>query len=187
MPAIRLHAETRKYTVSQDIVGKPFVKVKDDVTGNELEFLTGQVVYFTGEQETQYLSADPDQPKLFYVIASTLISLIPINNFDDRIPTGYFKKRPWDKTTVAIDPPAIKWDSESWDGSVFNIGTPEYVVMRRFTPDLNHWSVMDRWYHIGTIREVAKFLDLDIEDIARNDNQARRPIISFNLNLKFDY
>lgn len=184
MPAIRLHADTLKYTVSQDIIGKPFVKVKDDITGNELELLTGQIIYFTGAQEAQYLSADQDQPKLFYVIASSTISLISINSFDDRIPTGYFKKRPWDKTTVAIDPPAIKWDSESWDGSVFNIGTPEYVVMRRFTPDLNHWSVMDRWYHIGTIRSVAKFLDLDIEDIARNDNQARRPIISFNLGLK---
>jgi hypothetical protein len=185
LPAIRLHLDTAKYTISTDILSKPFVTVKDDLTGKELEFASGQTVYFTGEQEQRYLTTDLDKPKLFYIVGiGSAIRLLDVGAFDERLPTGYFKKRPWDKLELAIDPPSIRWDSENWDGSRFSIGSPEYVVMRRFTPDANHWSSFDRWYHISAIRAVTRFLDLDIEDIARNDNQARRPIISFNSGIR---
>jgi len=190
LPAIRLHADpkedgSKKYSVATDIIGQPYIRVLDDLTGKELEFSTGLFVYFTGAQDAEYLSTDPDQPKIYYVAGvSEAITLRAVSEFDERIPRGYMKKRPWDKWEPYEDPPAIYWDSERWDGSKLMPGAPEYVTMARFARDNNPWSVLDHWYHISTIRIVSEFLEIPIEKIARPEFQARRPIISFYRNIK---
>lgn len=195
LPAARLHADEagrdennlpiKKYSVSTDIVGQPYALIEDDITGRKLELLSGMYVYFTGVQDEEYLTTDINDPVVFRVIgASESISLIRVSDYDERIPRGYLKKRPWDKLEKTIDPPAIYWDSESWDGAANVPVIPEYVVMTRYATDNNPWSVLDRWYHIATIRMVAEFLDVSVEEIARPELQAKRPIIYFTRNIK---
>ena len=184
LPAVRLHANANtdgsmKYSINSDIINKPYVIILDDITGKELELSTGMKVFFTGHQEAEFKTEDPDQPKLFFVQGvGDLIQLINVSEYDERIPTSYLKKRPWDKWEPYDEPPAKKWDSEEWDGSALRLKMPEYVVIDRYSPDLNPWSVFDRWYHIAVIRHVAKFLDIDVDKLANPANQARRPIIN---------
>jgi len=190
LPVLCLHANpnpdgTMKYSINNDIINKPYATIVDDTTGKELELFNGMKICFTGHQEEAYRSEDPDQPVAFYVYGvGDQIKLFKVADYDERIPTSYLKKRPWDKVDAYDDPPAIKWDSEVWDGSALRLKMPEYVVMERYCPDLNPWSVFDRWYHIAIIRRVAKFLDVDVDKLARPDNQARRPIISIFRRIK---
>lgn len=190
LPPIRLHAEPtsaggKKYSVANDIIGRPYVRILDDFTGKELEFSTGLFVFFTGTQDDEYLTVDVDSPKVYYVSGvGDSITLRAVKDFDERIPLSYMKKRPWDKSEKYEEPPPIYWDSERWDGSLLRVGTPEYVTMGRFARDNNPWSVLDHWYHISTIRTACDFLDLPIEKVAKTENQARRPIISLYRNIR---
>jgi hypothetical protein len=190
LPAIRIHADATdtggaKYSIATDIVGKPYIDVIDDITGKTVAFKNGMLVYFTGMMDAAFVSEDPDYPRIYMITgAGSSIVLRLINSSDDRIPMGYMKKRPWDKTNPYIDPPAINWDSESWDGGKLSADVPEYVTMDRFARDNNHWSILDRWQHISTIREVADFFEIKIEELVSTENQARRPIISFYRNVK---
>lgn len=190
LPILRLHADPKndgsmKYSISNDIINKPYATIIDDLTGMELELVTGMKLYFTGHQEEAYKSADVDAPKVFYVRGvGEQIRLVEVSSYDERVPTSYLKKRPWDKFESYVDPPAKKWDSEEWDGSTLRVQIPEYVVIERYSADLNPWSVFDRWYHIGVIRKVAKFLGISPDLLAKPENQAKRPIISIFRRIK---
>lgn len=190
LPAIELYAEPtetggKPYSITEDIIGHPYAVIRDDKTGKTLELMSGMYVYFTGSQDERFISVDADDPIVFRVSGvGDSISLIKISNFDERIPRGYLKKRTWDKVEKTVEPPAIYWDSEKWDGSASTPAIPEYVVMTRYSSDFNPWSVLDRWYHITTIRTVANFLDIPVDDFARPELQAKRPIISFSRNIR---
>ena len=195
LPALRIHANanddgTQKYSIVSDIIGKPYVTLVDDITGKSVVLQNGLRLYFTGKQDAAYVSDDPETdnaaaPKIFVVQGvGDNIALRFAGSADERVPLAYMKKRPWDKTNPYVDPPAINWDSEVWDGSKLTPFKPEYILMDRFATDNNHWSVFDRWYHINVIRAVAEFLGVKLEELATNDNQAKRPIVSFYKNIR---
>jgi hypothetical protein len=184
MPACRIHADagpngTNKYTIATKIINRPFVSIVDDLTGQTLELQNGMTIYFTGNVDTAYKTVDENEPKLYYVYGvGDSISLLPATAIDKRIPDSWLKKRPWDKTSEFEDPPAIKWDSEVWDGSMIVTSEPEYITQEK-TAQPNHWQVIDHWYHINTIKAVAKFLNVSIDEFATVQNRAKRPIITF--------
>jgi hypothetical protein len=184
MPACRIHANpgpgnTNKYNIVTEIINRPFAKIKDDLTGQTLELQNGMTVYFTGNVDTLYQTVDENYPKLYYVYGvGDGIALLPATAIDKRIPDSWLKKRPWDKTNEFDDPPAIKWDSETWDGSMIVTSEPEYITQEK-TSQPNHWQVIDHWYHINTIKAVAKFLGASLEEFVTVQNKAKRPIITF--------
>lgn len=184
LPACRIHADTSKYSIATDILTKPFIEIVDDLTGQTLELQNGMTVYFTGEVDAEYKTVDENYPKLYYVYGvGDGISLLPATSIDKRIPDSWLKKRPWDKTNQFDDPPSIKWDSEIWDGSMIVTSEPEYITQEK-TENPNHWQVIDHWYHINTIKAVAKFLDVNLEEFVTVQNKAKRPIISFVRDIK---
>ena len=184
LPACRIHANsgpnnTNKYSIATDIIGRPFAEIKDDLTGQTLELQNGMTVYFTGNVDNEYKTMDENIPKLYYVYGvGDGILLLPATSIDKRIPDSWLKKRPWDKTNEFDDPPAIKWDSEIWDGSMIVTSEPEYITQEK-TAQPNHWQVIDHWYHINTIKAVAKFLNVSLEEFVTVENKAKRPIITF--------
>jgi len=184
MPACRVHANpgpnnTNKYSIADNIISRPFASVVDDLTGQTLELQNGMTVYFTGNVDTAYETVDENEPKLYYVYGvGDGISLLPATAIDKRIPNSWLKKRPWDKTNEFDDPPAIKWASEVWDGSMIVTSEPEYITQEK-TSQPNHWQVIDHWYHITTIKTVAKFLNISLEEFVTVQNKAKRPIITF--------
>lgn len=184
LPACRLHANpgpgnTNKYNISTEILTRPFAEIVDDLTGQTLELQNGMTVYFTGNVDSVYKTVDENAPKLYYVYGvGDSISLLPATSIDKRIPDSWLKKRPWDKTSEFDDPPAIKWDSEIWDGSMIVTSEPEYITQEK-SGSPNHWQVIDHWYHINTIKAVAKFLNVSLEEFVTVENKAKRPIITF--------
>jgi hypothetical protein len=307
LPACRIHANpdengNKKYSIATDIIGRPFVEIKDDLTQQTLELQNGMALYFTGSVDrafrtfneipagnfvtgksyeitefgttdfvsigatastefTASISGDTldvadieygtlsigtyitgpgiipgtyivsgpssgrtgsytvnnvqnvdsvtmigqpivgtsfvatgsgsgtgkaidEEIKIFYVYGTgDGIGLLPASTLDKRIPDSWLKKRPWDKVSPFDDPPSIKWASEVWDGSMIVTSEPEYITQEK-SSNPNHWQVIDHWYHINTIRAVAKFLNVSIEEFATVQNKAKRPIISFFKDIK---
>jgi hypothetical protein len=59
LPACQIHADpdengNKKYSISTDIIGRPFAEIKDDLTGQRLELQNGMAVYFTGSVDRSY-------------------------------------------------------------------------------------------------------------------------------------
>ena len=190
LPALRLHfAEAvgggNKFSMATDVIGKPSVTLVDDETGKSLVLQNGMVVYFTGFVDSNYKTNDIDNPQTYFVVGTgESISLLRTTNIDKRIPNSYLKKRPWDKSDPLVDAPAIKWDSELWDGSQIVTSEPEYITMDKYIANENHWGVIDHWYHINLIKTVADFLDVSVSNIVTEANKAKRPIITFNRHTK---
>ena len=192
LPPCRLHFNQKigggnKFSISQQLIGRPFAKILDDLTGKVLDLKSGMTVFFTGYIDPEYRTIDIENPKLYLVAGvERAITLLPVPTNPDRVPKAIYKKRPWDKDDAYIDYPAIKWDSENWDGSRLTTGGPEYVIQDRYLVDgnANHWQALDHWYHISTIRSVANFLGINISQIVSIENKALRPIINFFRNVK---
>mgnify|MGYP000928586128 CR=1 FL=1 len=186
LPAMRIHLNQapgggNKFSVVDDILGKPTVTIVDDITGKSLTLQTGMNIYFTGFIDSEYVTADVDLPKTYFVSGvGESIGLLRTTNIDKRIPNSYLKKRPWDKTDPFVDAPSIKWDSEVWDGSQIVTSEPEYITMDKYIANENHWGVIDHWYNITLIKTVADFLDTSVSNIVTAANKAKRPIITFN-------
>lgn len=186
LPSIRIHLTEatgggNKFSIVSDILGKPSATVVDDITGKSLTLQNGMVIYFTGFIDASYVTADIDDPKMFFVTGvGETISLLRTTDIDKRIPNSYLKKRPWDKSDPFVDAPAIKWDSEIWDGSQIVTSEPEYITMDKYIPNENHWGVIDHWYNISLIKTVANFLEVPVNNIVSEANKAKRPIITFN-------
>ena len=239
LPACQIHADpgpnnSNKYSIANDIIGRPFAEIKDDLTGQTLELQNGMTVYFTGNVDrafatfnninagnfvvgksyeitefgttdftaigaidpiigTSFVATGPgtgtgtaidEEIKLYYVYGiGDGITLFPAASVDKRIPNSWLKKRPWDKTSPFDEPPAINWASEVWDGSMIVTSEPEYITQEK-AANPNHWQVIDHWYHINTIKAVAKFLNVSIEEFANVQNRAKRPIITFTKDMK---
>jgi hypothetical protein len=198
LPACGIHLEEKtpgsgdaKFSIQRDLLGKTFVTLKDDVTGRELDLQNGMIIFFTGvlpSDESNFLSADQDEPVSYYVSGvGEFIALTPVTAFEKRIPNSYLKKRPWDKDDAYMDPPAVKWDSTEregnrlvgWDGSRTVSSEPEYITQERVSGNSTHWETIDHWYHITTIRAVAKFLGVDVSQLVSASDRAKRPIITF--------
>ena len=168
-----------------NLVGLPFATLRDDLTGRSLTLHTGMVVYFTGFTDQAYLTFDLGQPEAYYVYGvNDSIKLIKVSDIDKRIPGSTLDKRPWDKYGSVLDYTSTSWDTELWDSSERLISTVEYVVQDKFSSNTTHWQAIDNWYHISSIRAVAKFIDVDAKDFISSANKAVRPIISFNEKLK---
>jgi len=186
LPAMRIHLDEasgggNKFSIIDDIIGKPAITIVDDITGKSLTLQTGMVVYFTGFVDNVYLTADPDLPKTYFVTGvGESIGFLRTTEIDKRIPNSYLKKRPWDKSDPLVDAPAIKWDSEVWDGSQIVTSEPEYITIDKYVSNENHWGVIDHWYHINLIKVVADFLGVPVNNIVTEANKAKRPIITFN-------
>ena len=192
LPACRLHFNQKtgggnKFSIDQQLIGRPFAKLLDDITSKTLDLRSGMTVYFTGFVDEEYRTIDIDNPKLYLVAGvERSISLLPIPTSADRTPKAIYKKRPWDQDNPYVEYPAVKWDSELWDGSRLTSEGPEYIVQDRLLQEgnSNHWQSLDHWYHISTIRLVADFLGADLSQIITVENRALRPIISFFRNIK---
>ena len=200
LPAMRIHLDEaegggNKFSIVDDLLGKPSATIVDDLTGKSLSLQTGMVLYFTGAIDAEYLSTNLDLPQPYYVTgvgeSIGLLKTTVINNTDDydpvlreanlfrKIPNSYLKKRPLDKLNPLADAPAIKWDSESFDGTQIVSSDPEYITIDKYTSNQNHWQVIDHWYHINLIKIVADFLDVSVDEIVTEANKAKRPIITF--------
>lgn len=193
LPACRIHLDAKedgsaKFSIKNELIGKTFITLVDDITGKSLELQTGMIVFFTGTLavgDEEYLTVDEYAPKTFFVYSvGETISLAPISQFEKRIPRSYYKKRTWDKGDPFKLPPAINWDSEEWDGSRLTSSDPEYVTQERYTTNASHWESIDHWYHITTIRAVANFLGTTVDSMISAENRAKRPIITFTKGLK---
>jgi len=143
LPAMRIHLDEasgggNKFSIIDDIIGKPAITIVDDITGKSLTLQTGMVVYFTGFVDNVYLTADPDLPKTYFVTGvGESIGFLRTTEIDKRIPNSYLKKRPWDKSDPLVDAPAIKWDSEVWDGSQIVTSEPEYITIDKYVSNEN--------------------------------------------------
>lgn len=185
LPAMRIHLSEavgggNKFSIANDLLGKPSATLVDDITGKSVVLQTGMVIYFTGFIDTGYVTADVDAPKTYFVTGvGESIGLLRTTDIDKRIPNSYLKKRPWDKSDPFVDAPAIKWDSEVWDGSQIVTSEPEYITMDKYISNENHWGVIDHWYHITLIKTVADFLNVPVSNIVSDANKAKRPIITF--------
>jgi hypothetical protein len=190
-----------KFSIRDSIIGKPHASVIPDTINGEpntdrkkLDIVTGLQLIFVGAIEDEFLTTPPDEagrdPKVFYVRGSgTGISFQDIWGYDLRVYNSYFRKIPWDNSDVPI-PNALKFALEgwggsnfvpSWDTSLLYTSDPEYIVMDKFSPNNNPWSVINKWYHISTIRTVCEFLNLNLSEFTGQNNQARRPIIQYYL------
>ena len=196
LPLCRIHLNeaspgVNKFSILTDLLGKPFITLKDDITGNELELQNDMTVYFTGAIDANYKTNTDssnnltEDPKVFYVFGvGRSIGLFPKSQLKLRIPSIGLVKSPWDKYGKPLDYPSAAWDGSQWDTSEIKVTSPEYVVQRKYSSNNNHWQVLDRWYHIGTIRTVAKFLGVLVEDIITAENKAKRPIISYSASVQ---
>ena len=192
LPLCRIHLNeaspgVNKFSIVTDLLSKPFIILKDDITGKELELQNSMTVYFTGAIDASYKTATDannnliEDPKVFYVHGvGKSIGLFPKSTLKLRIPSIGLVKSPWDKYGKPLDYPSASWDGGLWDTSEIKVSGAEYVVQEKYVSNNNHWQVFDRWCHIGTIRSVAKFLGVLIEDIVTAENKAKRPIISYN-------
>ena len=162
LPIITLHFigdENGDPTFSMsDIIGKPYGKLVDDISGKSLDIVTGLRLIFTGAVDEEYKTIDINSPKIFYVKGiGTSIVFQDITNFNYKIPNNYFTST----------------------SSTEYSGDPEYIVIERFSGNGDPWSIINKWYHISAVRTVAAFLDVSIESLASSTYQAKRPIISF--------
>jgi hypothetical protein len=190
-----------KFSIRDNIIGKPYARIIPDTINGEpnterksLELVSGLQLIFVGAVEEEFLTIPPDEagndPKVFYVRGyGTSISFQNIWSYDLRVVNSYYKKIPWDNTDVPI-PNSLKFALEgwggsnfvpSWDTSLLYTSDPEYVVADKFAPNNNPWSVINKWYHISTIRTVCEFLGLNLAEFTGQNNQAKRPIIQYYL------
>jgi len=239
LPPCRIDLNSTKFSIVDDLLGKPFATLKDDSTGRELELQNGMVVYFTGVIDTAYKTfnevsagsfvkgksytikrkgntdwtaigastndiededelgftatgpgsgtgiAIDQEIKAYYVYGvGKSIGLFLKSNVEIRTPVSGLEKRPWDQYGNTFDYPKSSWDDGEWDGSNMTTEYVEYIVQEKYTSNTNHWQALDCWHHISTIRHVAKFLNIKVEDFINIANKAKRPIISFNKDVK---
>ena len=198
-------------TIADNIIRKPFATVRDDTSGKRIDLQTGMRVTFTGSVDAQYASFDRDEPKVFYVKGAGIsTSLIDTTLVDRRVPFSYLRKVPWDNSEFKVSglegwggvgnksyidnnnnfgfdgnpPDGFVSGRDAWDSSQLYISDPEYIVVERYVTTNSHWSNINKWYHVGVIKQVAEFLEIPLTDIATSINQAQRPIIQFYGNIE---
>jgi len=178
LPACRIHLNSAKFDIENDLIGRQYVTVQDDITTTQLRLQTGMAVYFTGVVDDFYKTTDLSSPRIFLVYGvGESIKLIEKSRLEKRIPLEYLYKVPYDDN----------FTNDLYDGTN-SITDIEYVVQENYTVNGNNWQVANHWYHISVIRAVAKFLNITVETIARPELKAKRPIICFDRSIKlFDW
>lgn len=188
-------------SLQDSVIGKPYATLVDD-SGKSLILADGMKLIFYGSVDANFVTAQEDLIKLFYVSGvGSSIKLTNITRYDYRIPLSSINNVPWDSDLIiplslkgwggagsklSIDDPNYDPQThiDSWDSITFLSAEPEYVVMERYAKDNNPWSVINKWYHIGLIKTIAEYLDRPISSIASSINQAQRPIIQFLNNIE---
>lgn len=162
------------------------VNIAQSVAPNDVKMQPSAGTSFTASDRGSGTGVAIDEEiKTYFVVgAGESLSLLRTTNIDKRIPNSYLKKRPWDKSDPLVDAPAIRWDSEVWDGSQIVTSEPEYITMDKYIANENHWGVVDHWYRISLIKNVAEFLEVSVSDIVSEENKAKRPIITFGRHTK---
>ena len=143
--------------------GTETINVDVDIVGAENYTGPNQVVLTNGMHIKFDNTATPAQyANNNYIVegVGTAIKLINISNFS--VPEQY-----------AVDT---------------GLTTPDYITINRASKDLNAWSRSNRWFHINTIEDAAKYREdpalLDLVGVERG----KRPIIEFDPNIYlFDY
>jgi hypothetical protein len=203
LPTIEL---TFDQTVNiNNIIGLPYATIVDQ-SDRPLILADGmRLAFFEADGHVGVVPAgyrsDDVSIKLFYVTGvGTAIELVDISNLDFRTPLSVITPVPWDNSAVPINSNLKGWGGagsnkglgetgyqphiDSWDPITYTNIEPEYIVMERYSSDQNPWSIINKWYHIGLIKSVARYLDLDITTIITSANQAQRPIIQYVRNLE---
>ena len=169
--------EGKSYTISE-LGTTDFTLVGATANDQELSFTA------TGPGTGSGQAID-EELKTYYVYGvGQSIQLLSTSSLELRSPANALVKRPWDKYGEVFDYPKITWDGSEWDGSEYVLEYPEYVVQEKYHSKTNHWQALDRWHHISTIRSVANFLGINVEDFTNAANKARRPIICFKSQVK---
>ena len=111
------------------------------------------------------------------------IELIEANDIKAIAPYTVGHIHSWDETG---------WDDTPWDFNPIFFDSIEendslnksYIVMERWSEDRNPWARTNQWYSIHTLRETAKYLDIDLTVLANSISQAKRPIIEYQANME---
>jgi hypothetical protein len=143
--------------------GTETINVDADIVGAENYTSPNQVVLTNGMHIKFDNTATPAKyANNNYIVegVGTAIKLINIGNFS--VPEQY-----------AVDSKLI---------------TLDYITINRASKDLNAWSRSNRWFHISTVEDAAKYREdpalLDLSLVQRG----KRPIIEFDPNIYlFDY
>jgi len=184
LPPCRIHQSPSKFSVADDLIGKQYVSVVDEHSGNTLELQNGMVLYFTGIVASEYLTVDTEQPVEFLVSGvGEAIELVKVTETERRSPTEFLEKNTYDNTDLAGLYPGNTYDSDAYDSSTL-VSAIEYVVQDGASTNSNGWQIANNWYHISTIKAVAKFLNVNVTAFASSANKAVRPIICFENHIK---
>lgn len=99
--------------------------------------------------------------------------------------THQYSNTRYSKATQTLwDKSAVPWDSVEWDGAIRGINAKHYITMAVGAENRNANSRTNMWYHKDVIETVAKFLDIEISDIATSSSKAIRPIVEFDNRLE---
>jgi hypothetical protein len=182
------------------IIGLPYATIIDK-SGRTLTLADGmRLIFFEADSYSNLINSkyksDDVNIKTFYVAGvGTAVELVDISAIDTRTPLSRITAVPWDNSTVSVPSNIKGWGGagsnkalgdpgyqphvDSWDTIAYTTNDPEYIVMERFSSDANPWSIINKWYHIGLIRSVARYLDIDTSTLITSANQAQRPIIQY--------
>lgn len=190
LPPFRIHVEDRdtetpRLSVADNIIGKPFAIVTDDVSGKTISLGLYHRVFFTGSVDDEYRSPDPEEPVVYIVFGvGSNISLVRESIFEKRSNTTEQVKIPWDDDSGIPPYMGKEWSASPWDSNRLLNLNPEYLVLEKYDLNRTPWSIINCWFHISRIREVCDFYDLNIEDYANEHTRAKRPIIQLKSTVK---
>jgi len=161
--SIKSITATTKIDVEHEITG-----VKSYTMINGYNLSNGMKVKFQNNTtEDKYTN------KEFYV--EGVNDEITLTDTRDLLPTGAYTKEetePYDDVAYADRPYAV---------SFFRAVDPDYITIKRDSPDGNSWSRYNRWFHRAVIETTAKINQYTPELL--ETDRAKRPIIEFDSGL----
>lgn len=96
-----------------------------------------------------------------------------------------FTNTVYSKLTNALwDQTAMPWDRSEWDGFLPGVNPKQYVLQQVGAKNRNAHSRTNVWIHKTAIQELADFLNIKFNDIAKEANRAERPIVEFENTLE---
>jgi len=141
------------------IIGRPTY-----TSPNGVIFSNGMKVVFRGN----VYPASYQNQEYYVEGVGTAIQLLPVANFVT--PEPYT-----DSSTIPYD--STPYDFGTFDGSLNQPETPDYLTINRASPDRNAWTRSNRWFHIDVITASAAYNNTT--PILDNNFRARRPILEY--------
>lgn len=161
---IKTVSEITKIDVEKDIVG-----ARNYTTSNGVALSNGMKIKF----ESNVTDTTNYQQKQFYV--EGIGSSITLTDVDDLItPESYATE-----TTILYD--SVQYDSRPYAKAFYRPETPDYITIKRDSPDRNAWSRYNRWFHKSVI-EATGVANGYTAELLETD-RAKRPIIEFDSGL----